>query len=712
MTAAGIMQAHVCGPLGQALAVIGGETWLYEAAGDRRRPTHNDIRFFFDHGLEVRPITGAGGSRVDISDLPAILDKETRYFRALHGVLFGMDPELDDSTRTRSMRRAATLLTDPAVDDFVSRRFLRPPDEGAWDVAHALELARSAELPVVVRLYAVINGPLLRRIEDTVREWAGVEGFDAVRRTDLVARTYDNGLVAAAAVAAQDGDRTRLGNLLFRADGARWDRRLVGHLAKVLMPPTATLPTPGAEKDDVVPDSTDPETTARSQVQAALDAYHARVRRQGRRRRGAEVGRRGAGDPLEVARDQIDWIAARFLSGHPGEAWNAVAGLARQQLATGEPAHLAMSLTSLATRLGPRTQPALALCDLAALCAPDDPAVRNARAEVLRTAGRADEALAAYQQTARDFPQNAVARNGRAETLRELGRADEALAAYQQTARDFPQDAVARNGLAETLRELGRTDEALVAYQQTAHNFPQNAYARTGLAETLRELGRTDEALAAYQQTARDFPQNAVARNGHATILVELDQPEAARAELRNVSQPPVSHADWIATHILCMIELRAGAGLALVSDLERFVQTCPYVKQQRYFRTSLAVARLALKQTGPARASLSSLAAEPGLIGIELAAINLMKAHAEALDGDLQAASRSLDTASNVFPYQEFRVRRMRQEMQRRFGLGGVPRLTVPTQIAAADQTLALLEMDFLANRASRSGPQHQKAA
>jgi hypothetical protein len=53
-----------------------------------------------------------------------------------------------------------------------------------------------------------------------------------------------------------------------------------------------------------------------------------------------------------------------------------------------------------------------------------------------------------------------------------------------------------------------------------------------------------------------------------------------------------------------------------------------------------------------------------------------------------------------------------MRQEMQRRFGLGGVPRLTVPTQIAAADQTLALLEMDFLANRASRSGPQHQKAA
>jgi hypothetical protein len=49
-----VSKAHVCGPLGKALAVIDGTTWLYEGQ-ERRRPTSNDIRFFFDFGLEVRP---------------------------------------------------------------------------------------------------------------------------------------------------------------------------------------------------------------------------------------------------------------------------------------------------------------------------------------------------------------------------------------------------------------------------------------------------------------------------------------------------------------------------------------------------------------------------------------------------------------------------------------------------------------------------------
>ncbi|HVC60230.1 MAG TPA: hypothetical protein VND19_07725 [Acetobacteraceae bacterium] len=53
--------AHVSGPLGQALAVVDGETWLYQSGRERRRPSANDIRFFFDFGLEVRPV--ARGAR-------------------------------------------------------------------------------------------------------------------------------------------------------------------------------------------------------------------------------------------------------------------------------------------------------------------------------------------------------------------------------------------------------------------------------------------------------------------------------------------------------------------------------------------------------------------------------------------------------------------------------------------------------------------------
>ena len=43
--------------LGQALAVIDGETWLFQTGRDKRRPASNDIRFFFDFGMEVRPVS-------------------------------------------------------------------------------------------------------------------------------------------------------------------------------------------------------------------------------------------------------------------------------------------------------------------------------------------------------------------------------------------------------------------------------------------------------------------------------------------------------------------------------------------------------------------------------------------------------------------------------------------------------------------------------
>lgn len=51
-----ITTAHLCGPLGQALAVVDGETWLYENR-DKRRPTSNEIHFFFQNGLEVRAVS-------------------------------------------------------------------------------------------------------------------------------------------------------------------------------------------------------------------------------------------------------------------------------------------------------------------------------------------------------------------------------------------------------------------------------------------------------------------------------------------------------------------------------------------------------------------------------------------------------------------------------------------------------------------------------
>jgi len=52
-----------------------------------------------------------------------MLELETRRFRALQGLLIGMDPELDDDLRKRSMRRANRLLTDAQFAKFIERRF-------------------------------------------------------------------------------------------------------------------------------------------------------------------------------------------------------------------------------------------------------------------------------------------------------------------------------------------------------------------------------------------------------------------------------------------------------------------------------------------------------------------------------------------------------------------------------------------------------------
>src|SRR5208282_4857307 len=125
-----------------------------------------------------------------------------------------------------------------------------------------------------------------------------------------------------------------------------------------------------------------------------------------------------------------------------------------------DPDKLAMSLTSLATQLVRQKDIAFELCDLAGMCAPDDPAVWTARAELWREWGQLGEALAAYDRAVEDFPQNVVARSGRAETLRALGRFEEALAAYDRTVEDFPQDAFARNGYAAALSDLGKFSEA------------------------------------------------------------------------------------------------------------------------------------------------------------------------------------------------------------------------------------------------------------
>jgi len=930
--------AHLCGPLGQALAVVDGDTWLYENS-DKRRPTSNEIHFFFQNGMEVRTVDPSEDGPLSEGSLLSVLGLEARRFEALQGLLTGMDPELSNNLRRRYMRRTNRLLTDRAVSNFIEVRFLRPTSHQAWDLAGALRIAKEEELVSVERLYAVVNGDLLDRLANQTAIWAAEHGYTSVERAVSVDQVFDTGLASAIATAVHDNNQSRARAEIFLARNADWDRRLAAHLIKHFASIEAS-PDLGAVARDEDEDQTEPSSDiiawVRERVSELLEEANSRQRRRGHRVRGES----GRAELLPAILVQIDWITDRFETGHIQAAWNDVVDLVRRQLASGDPDKLAMSLTSLATRLSSQEAVALTLCDLAALCAPDDPAVSTARAELSRTWGRLDEALAAYDRAVEEFPKNAVARNGRAETLRTLGRLDEALAAYDRTVEDFPRDAFARNGRAEMLRTLGRLDEALAAYDRAVEDFPRNAVARSGRAETLRTLGRLDEALATYDRTVEEFPQNAVARNGRAetlralgrldealaaydrtveefprevvartgraetlraldrldealaaydravedfprdafarsgraetlralgrldealaaydrsvedfprnavarsgraetlrtlgrldealaaydrtvedfprdafarngraetlralgrldealvaydrtvedfprdavartgraetlraldrldealaaydravedfprdafahtgraetlralgrldealaaydravedfpldafvrngraVILSELGRYSEARSSLESASLAPRTQEDWVAVHILCMIDSIEGATVDLAQRLENFIVECPYPLSNLYFRTTLAVVRIALKQTRAARNEMQILAVRPELAPAERAALQLMEVHAEAADGDLDAARRSL-AASIVVSYEQFRLRRIRHEIEHRFGLGSTPAPTSPDAIVASEDKLVRLEMAFWVDSSAR---------
>jgi hypothetical protein len=292
-----ITMAHLCGPLGQALAVVNDETWLYENS-NRRRASANDIRFFFELGLEVRTVRPSGSGALTENDLSAMLELETRRFKALQGLLIGMDSEIDDDLRKRSMRRANRLLADGAVAEFVARRFLKPVSEQTWHVAGARRLAGTDDLSVVARFYAIVDGPFLLDIEKEIGSWASEQGYMSVRRAVEIEKAYDAGLVAALAIALYDNMPNEVAEKIFLAKNATWDRRLATHLVGRLIP-TKTLPEPPSASDE---DNEEAETTptdvvaeVRSRGSQLLDESRSRKRRQGHRRRDEVTDADGSG---------------------------------------------------------------------------------------------------------------------------------------------------------------------------------------------------------------------------------------------------------------------------------------------------------------------------------------------------------------------------------------------------------------------------------
>ncbi len=190
-------------------------------------------------------------------------------------------------------------------------------------------------------------------------------------------------------------------------------------------------------------------------------------------------------------------------------------------------------------------------------------------ADVLKTAGHADQALALLDAARGGFEAVAQARSDRAaermasvcltergDCLRDLGRLDEAAAAYEEAIRraeglgDARGVAVGKGQLGTVRLQQGRLDEALAAYAEARARFealgePGSVaviWHQTGMA--LQQAGRGEAAEDAYRQ-ALAIEVRLGDRAGQASTLGQLgnlynavlDRPEEACAFYRQAAE-------------------------------------------------------------------------------------------------------------------------------------------------------------------------------
>ena len=563
-----VADAFVAGSLQQAVFALNGSYGIIDGPeAEPRVARANDIHLFRHAAFEIRP-AHPDGLPVSISALKSLLQEEMHFFQGLDGLLVGMDPDMSNETRSRSIVRADRILDGGSAVAFrIRTRFLAPTNGEEWDPQGALELAvEQGSIHAAACYRPLVDGAVDRAAADitmVVLEEYGT-GAEAADSRDRILRS---GLVGELARIEVDRDRDAAANLAFRAAdypdlGALGrSRHMLAALGQLMLRRLASPSPIQLEEESGVADVTE-------RIDPIIEAAESIAAGNSGSRRGDVLAK--AFD-LAAIQSQIAWIGDQLSSGEVERAEQAIVQLVRRQAERSRPTDVVKTLTAvadLARRRGyvdltrrllsaidfaghadsaaqcvrasllrdeRRLDEALFVLDEAIGLFPNDVVPRNVRAETLRTMGRPNEALAALEETIKRFPADVVARTARAETLRELDRPDEALAAFDQIIERFPESAVAHTARAETLRGLGRPDEAVAAFDQIIERFPENVVARTARAETLRGLGRPDEALAALDQIIERFPENVVARTARAETLRGLGRPDEALAALDQI---------------------------------------------------------------------------------------------------------------------------------------------------------------------------------
>ncbi|CAG0959254.1 hypothetical protein PHYC_00631 [Phycisphaerales bacterium] len=259
---------------------------------------------------------------------------------------------------------------------------------------------------------------------------------------------------------------------------------------------------------------------------------------------------------------------------------------------------------------------------------------RTGEADVLKLMGHLGEALHVYDEAIRDHPGEVVAWSGKADVLMTMDRLPEALVAYQHASSEFTNELGPRSGIAEVLRAMGRLPEALAEYRKAGQAFPGCAMFRSGAAHILKLMGRLHDALAEYEQYLLEFPNDEYLSSGRISCLLLLGSSDAVRglcplpADLKLVS----SQADWIAIHMLGMLELRSGDYAAALRIFSAGKHYCEWADTRAYFAMALAATYVRQRQW---------LAARNALNGIDAIKADVLRLHVSCAAEDVASARK-----------------------------------------------------------------------
>ena len=504
------MQAIVSGQAGLAVLIDGESIYSIEAndPGVDTPRDRTDLLHLFAGATDV--------VEFPVEDRAAAVRRlqfDWNCDRALRMTLILLDPEEDSETRVLAAECVENRLSDEAVRNWLVARLYQAPMPDAGDLAGAIDLTASDELPLIQKLLIELQTDQ-PHIEAAVEAWDEVAvptGGNSLNKPELFDRLIAAGACYQVARAAAGG----------KASSATFD--VLGH------PGIKSLPGIGPVVSSWIKIlSATPEPVLKEQPvdkKAAKKLRKTKARQS--RKPAAEDSAGGTGhERFQRWEKEFESIVAQIDGDKLSNARKFLDQLIQRQVAEGNRELAGKTASKLATemKVRSRTELRLEFARLAVDVNSEDPQVHNQLAEALREVGETSEAITVYRETVARFPRDAVCRNGLAETLREVGETSEAITVYRETVIRFPQDEVCRNGLAETLREVGESSEAISVYRETIARFPQDVVCRCGLAETLREVGESSEAISVYRETVALFPQNAVCRCGLAETLREVGE--------------------------------------------------------------------------------------------------------------------------------------------------------------------------------------------